>query len=65
MRTNDYCSLNVWGGILGDQVINSSFIDDVLIGVGYREFLKYDFAYAKIIWLQQDGAPVHYHQVVG
>lgn len=76
MRTVDHqnrWSLNVWGGILGDQVIGPFFFDEVLNGMRYLEFLQNDLPLLlenvnlntmRSMWLQQDGAPVHYHRIV-
>lgn len=66
-------SLNVWGGIIGTQVIGPFFFDGVLDGIQYVRFLQenlpillenVDLNTRREMWLQQDGAPVHYHRIV-
>lgn len=61
-------SVNVWCGILGDQVIGPYFFDTVLNGARYLNFLENDLEeYLDALPLnmiqnmifQQDGAPPH------
>lgn len=66
-------SLNVWGGILGMEIIGPYFFQDRLNGPEYRNFLsnelpvlleEVDLITRHQMWLQHDGAPAHYHRIV-
>lgn len=67
--------LNVWAGIIGEQVIGPFFFEDNLNGPTYLDFLEGELIPALTalfphhaeadlhddrIWFQQDGAPPHY-----
>lgn len=66
-------SLNVWGGIIGAYVIGPHFFEERLTGTGFLEFLQNDFprliehlpdAVKNNMWLQLDGASVHFQRAV-
>lgn len=61
--------LNVWGGILGENIIGPHFFDEPLDGERYSEFLRNELPLLLEdvplnlrynMWLQHDGAPPHY-----
>lgn len=66
--------LNVWAGIIGDQVVGPFFIDNNLDGPSYLSLLRDELVphlrhqfptanqneFDNRIWYQQDGAPAHY-----
>lgn len=66
-RTQYPQKLNVWAGILGDQVIGPYFIDGNLTGVKYVELLQNQIipslqqlgVQLGDTWYQQDGCPAH------
>ncbi|CAK9814796.1 hypothetical protein ANTQUA_LOCUS8218 [Anthophora quadrimaculata] len=62
-------SVNVWCGIVGDQIIGPHFIDGNLTGEGYEHFIRSTLGILlenvplnvrQMMWLQQDGCPAHY-----
>ena len=66
-------SLNVWGGIIGDQLVGPHFFDGPLNGDAYLNFLRNDLPQLLEnvpietrlnMWLLQDGAPPHFNQDV-
>lgn len=66
-------SVNVWGGIIGTQIIGPYFINGTLTGQTYYNFLNNEFLelledvpliVRRNMWLQQDGAPAHYSAIV-
>lgn len=66
-------SLNVWCGILGNKIIGPYFFERSLTGSLYLEFLRTQLpnlledigeCVRNNMWLQQDGAPAHYHNEV-
>lgn len=75
-RERDYqhrWSINVWGGVIGCNVIGPHFFDGHLTGQIYLQFLRNDLPalLANLppnmlaqMWFQQDGAPAHYAQQV-
>lgn len=71
--------LNVWAGIIGEQIIGPIFLQGSLTGERYLEMLRDDIVPAlavlypngedpdipnEQVWLQQDGAPPHYALLV-
>lgn len=66
-RTQYPQKLNVWAGILGDQIIGPFFIDGNLTAVKYLELLRGQIIPSLLqlgvemgnIWYQQDGCPAH------
>ena len=68
----DKFSVNVWAGILGDQLIGPYILPDNLNGRSYQFFLtevlpelleNVPLDVRNNMWLQQDGAPPHYARV--
>lgn len=66
-------SLNVWAGIIGDQLLGPYFIDGHLTSATYLEMLQYvveemleevPLAVERNMYYQQDGAPPHYGRQV-
>lgn len=66
-------SLNVWAGILNDEIIGPYFIEGRLTGETYLNLLRTmvsnmldDIPLSNLrgLWFQQDGAPPHYHRDV-
>lgn len=66
-------SVNVWGGIVGNDVIGPYFFDENLNGQNFLRFLRFDFQelleniplqVRQRMWLQLDGAPAHFHIAV-
>lgn len=62
-------SLNVWGGIIGDNLIGPHFFPGTLTGPVYRDFLQNDLetmledvplATIQNMWFMHDGAPPHF-----
>lgn len=62
-------SVNVWGGIIGTQVIGPYFFDGNLNGQKFLQFLRDDLPellenvplnIRQRMWLQLDGAPAHF-----
>ena len=62
-------SVNVWCGILGDRVIGQYFIDGILTGAMYSNFLTEELPLLlkdvpletrSHMWYQHDGCPAHY-----
>ena len=70
---NNKAHLNVWAGILHNQIIGPIFYEGTLTGAKYLSLLQNeigplveDLNTNSEIWFQQDGAPAHYHnEVVG
>lgn len=71
--------VNVWAGIIGDQILGPIFLDGNLNGATYLTLLRDDLMPAlavlfpneldpdfpdERIWFQQDGAPPHYAVIV-
>jgi hypothetical protein len=67
--------VNVWAGIIGNQILGPFFIEDNLTANSYLDFLRFELVPALAvlfpneldpdvphnrIWLQQDGAPPHF-----
>lgn len=66
-------SINVWGGIVGDNVIGPYFFDGSLNGDKYLEFLRHQLQdlledvpldVVRRLWFMHDGAPPHYSERV-
>lgn len=66
-------SVNVWAGILNDNIVGPYFIEGRLTGESYLTLLQTmvssmldDIPLANLrgLWFQQDGAPPHYHSAV-
>lgn len=64
--------VNVWCGILGTSIVGPYFLDDILTGESYHEFLRESLsafldelplATARDLWYQQDGAPAHFSTI--
>lgn len=65
-------SLNVWGGILGVQVVGPFLVEGALTGQKYRDFLTntlpllledVSLELRQRMWLQHDGCPAHYSRL--
>lgn len=65
--------VNVWGGIIGQYIIGPHFLNGILTGDAYLQFLQRDLPpllenvpleVRANMWLQQDGAPCHYTRAV-
>lgn len=61
--------VNVWAGIVGNNLVGPYFFDNILNGQIYLEFLQNDFPpllddvplqIRKDMWFMHDGAPPHY-----
>lgn len=66
-------SINVWAGILNDNIVGPYFIEGRLTGETYLALLRnmvsemleeIPLANLRDVWFQQDGAPPHYHSAV-
>lgn len=66
-------SLNVWAGILGNQILGPYFFDENVNAMSYLDFLRINLEdyldelplnLFEHIWFQQDGAPAHYSNAV-
>lgn len=66
-------SINVWGGILGTQIIGPYFFNGTLTGQIFYDFLDNNLnelledvplIIRRNMWLQLDGAPAHYSLMV-
>lgn len=66
-------SINVWGGIIGENVIGPYFFNGHLNGGIYLDFLRDTLprllqnlpeAVRQVMWIQHDGAPAHYSRQV-
>jgi hypothetical protein len=67
-------SVNVWAGIMGDQLVGPYFLPNRLNGHNFLNFLRGDFqelqdnlplvVLLNPIWLQLDGAPAHFARPV-
>ncbi|KAL7644692.1 UNVERIFIED_CONTAM: hypothetical protein RMT77_004233 [Armadillidium vulgare] len=66
-------SLNVWCGLLGDNLVGPFFLPPRLSGVSYLQFLQNNLPgllqYISIsnrqgMWFMHDGAPSHYSRIV-
>lgn len=66
-------SVNVWAGILNDNIVGPYFIEGRLTGESYLDLLRtmvssmlddIPLANFRNLWFQQDGAPPHYHSSV-
>ena len=64
-------SLNVWGGIINNNVIGPFFFEERLNGERYRRFLRdylptsmedVDLETRRLMILQHDGDPAHFHR---
>lgn len=62
-------SINVWGGIIGTQVVGPYFFDGSINGRSYGHFLRNDLFHMledvplltrAQMWFQHDGAPAHF-----
>jgi hypothetical protein len=67
-------SLNVWAGVLGNQLIGPYFIQHRLTGASYLEFLQKELlphlledvplAASFSMWFMHDGVPLHFSLVL-
>lgn len=66
-------SLNVWCGLLGDNLVGPFFLPPRLSGVSYLQFLQDNLpellqdipiANRQGMWFMHDGAPAHYSHIV-
>lgn len=70
--TQNYWSLNVWGGVIHDRVVGPFFFDGILTGEIYGNFLRESLEellddiplnLRQEMWFQQDGAPPHFSRI--
>lgn len=61
--------INVWAGIIGDQIFGPHFLDNTMNGANYLHFLRevvednldcLDLQLRRTMWFQHDGAPPHF-----
>lgn len=61
--------VNVWCGIIGDQIIGPHFFETSLNSISYSKFIEQDLPILleevplkkrMVMWFQQDGCPAHY-----
>lgn len=73
IQNQNHWSLNVWCGIKNLQIIGPYFFHEPLTGHRYLNFLQnelpqlleeVDNIEREQMWIQQDGAPAHYHREV-
>lgn len=66
VQQQNHWSLNVWCGIYHNRIIGPHFFNEPLNGPSYLNSLREDLNLdeRENMWLQQDGAPPHYHRKV-
>ena len=69
MHISERFSINVWAGIIGDQLLGTYLLPERLNGKKYLTFLQQVLPemmtdvpprFRRVMWFQQDGAQAHY-----